>query len=194
MPDIKTIRTALSRHEPALIDTPDPRAAVAAILHGERDPEILLIERARRAGDPWSGQMAFPGGRHDQSDSDLFATAARETREEVGLHLGRAALLGRLNDQSGRRGGRGALVIAAFVFELAERPPELVLSEEVETAHWVPLSALLDPKNRIDYRFPPHPSETFPAIVVGDPDRHVVWGLTHRFLGSFFETLGQKWR
>ena len=75
------------------------RAAVATILReGLEGPEVLLIRRAENPRDPWSGHMAFPGGREAPEDRDLLATAVRETHEEVGLDLQRSAhLLGRLD-------------------------------------------------------------------------------------------------
>ena len=76
------------------------RAAVAAVLRpGSNGPEVLLIRRAEHPNDPWSGHMAFPGGREDPCDADLFGTAVRETLEEVALDLTtNAALLGTLDD------------------------------------------------------------------------------------------------
>ena len=85
------IRARIRAHDATLAE-PDGevrQAAVALILH-EPDgssPEILFIERAKREGDPWSGQMALPGGRRDTEDRDLQTTAARETFEEVGISL-----------------------------------------------------------------------------------------------------------
>src|SRR5262245_41364530 len=85
------IRERLSAHRPALVGEGETwRAAVALVFCAPpgAEPELLFIERARREGDPWSGHMAFPGGRRDPKDTDLAATAARETHEEVGLGLG----------------------------------------------------------------------------------------------------------
>ena len=62
------------------------RAAVALVLRGPAEaPGILFIKRASRDGDPWSGQMAFPGGRYDPADESEKETAIRETEEEVFL-------------------------------------------------------------------------------------------------------------
>ncbi|KAG5458036.1 MAG: hypothetical protein BJ554DRAFT_1822 [Olpidium bornovanus] len=49
-------------------------------------PEILFIKRATRAGDRWSGHVAFPGGKQEPSET-ARQTAERETREELGLDL-----------------------------------------------------------------------------------------------------------
>lgn len=186
---LKDLRDPIAGHRPVLLEQGSSRAAVSAVLVGERDPSLLFIERARKAGDPWSGQMAFPGGRYEEGDGTLKRTAERETLEEVGLDLSEARFLGRLDDQSGRRAGRSSsLVISMFVYELDELP-ELELNHEVESVHWVPLSRLLDTEYRIDYRFPKFPVTTFPGIVVGE-QRHVVWGLTYRMLTTLFEILG----
>jgi ADP-ribose pyrophosphatase YjhB (NUDIX family) len=64
------------------------RAAVALVIAPDGDDlAALLIERAQHPLDPWSGHMAFPGGRHDAADPSLERTAIRETLEEVGIDL-----------------------------------------------------------------------------------------------------------
>ncbi|HET9512400.1 MAG TPA: NUDIX domain-containing protein, partial [Gemmatimonadales bacterium] len=71
------------RVEPDLTRIP---AAVSLIC--VRDPDaLLLIRRADRDGDPWSGQLGLPGGRKSPADADLLSTAIRETFEEVGIDL-----------------------------------------------------------------------------------------------------------
>lgn len=188
---LRDIRRALGDREPDLVaGDRDPFAAVAMVLSGDpSDPEILFIERARRSGDPWSGQMAFPGGRFEPGDRRLRRTAERETHEEVGVDLRGAELLGRLDDQEGRRAGaRSGIYIAGWAYYL-ERAPSLVLNHEVEDAMWVSTSALLDPGNRVDYAtdYAPGP---FPGIVVGHPERHIVWGLTYRIVDTFLDLVG----
>ncbi|HEY8150363.1 MAG TPA: CoA pyrophosphatase, partial [Vicinamibacteria bacterium] len=87
------VQTALAARAPAQVaDPPSSRAAVALILRdGPQGIEVLFIRRAEHPKDPWSGQMAFPGGRAEPGDADLRATAIRETREEIGVDLGAAA-------------------------------------------------------------------------------------------------------
>ena len=182
-PDLDTIVARMSAHEPRRQRGWGPQwweAATALVLHGEESPEVLFIERAVRDGDPWSGDMALPGGRRHDEDPDLAATAARETREEVGVTLGEP--VGRLDDQGGRLHPG---TIATFVYVL-EQPPELVLDpREVQSAVWIPVATMLDPASAAHHRW--MGVGRWPAIRY---DRYTVWGLTHRTLTSFFEVLG----
>jgi len=187
------IRRALREAPPLVLDAHGKRhAAVALVLRdAARGPELLFIERAQRAGDPWSGQMAFPGGRVERLDPNPRFAAERETLEEVGLPLAAAEELGRLDDLEGRHAGRPVeLVISAFVYRVPEHRP-LVASAEVREMLWVPLAFLLEPARHVDYVYPLAPGARYPGIVVGDPERHVVWGLTFRFLQLFFARLGR---
>jgi 8-oxo-dGTP pyrophosphatase MutT (NUDIX family) len=189
---LERIRQALTRYEPRLLGAPDARqAAVAVVLRdAAAGPELLFIERAQRAGDPWSGHMAFPGGRVERLDPNVRFAAERETFEEVGVDLVKAEPLGRLDDREGRHAGRPAeLVISAFVYH-TPAPGPIAPSPEVREALWVPVDDLLDPHRHVDYAYPPARGARYPGIVVGDPERHVVWGLTYRFLESFFEVVG----
>jgi len=187
------IRRALGAVPPLRLDAHDKRhAAVALVLHDSpAGLELLFIERAQRAGDPWSGQMAFPGGRVERLDPNPRFAAERETLEEVGVTLSAAEELGRLDDVEGRHAGRPVeLVISAFVYCVSQQTP-LVPSVEVRETFWVPLERLLEPGRHVDYAYPLAPGALYPGIVVGDPERHVVWGLTFRFLQTFFARLGR---
>jgi 8-oxo-dGTP pyrophosphatase MutT (NUDIX family) len=167
-------------------------AAVALVFRGDPvDPELLFIERAEREGDPWSGQMAFPGGRVEKDDRSVREAAQRETIEEVGLDLSGAEVLGRLDDQGGRRAGaRRSLRIAAYAFHCNE-PGSLEINDEVQTAMWVPYSNLLDPERRVDFEFGDY-GGSFAGIRVGHSERHIVWGLTRRILRSLVELMGER--
>ena len=107
MPSLQQIRSHLARAEPVVIDPAGRATASVAVVLREQGPgaELLFIERAKHEGDPWSGQMAFPGGRVDAGDTSERHTAQRETFEEVGLSLQEAEYLGRLDDQEGRPSG-----------------------------------------------------------------------------------------
>ncbi|MFV8819758.1 NUDIX hydrolase [Haliea sp. E17] len=125
------------------------RSAVAMVLqlrNGEL--HILMIKRAEREGDVWSGHMAFPGGHLDPGDDHGFAAAVRETEEETGLTLGpQDRCLGRLSDFRARpRRGLG-MAVSPFVF-LLQREVEFTPNYEVAEVVWVPLDFLLDNGNR----------------------------------------------
>lgn len=188
---MRDIRERLLAHRPALIgETESWRAAVALVLLAPRtggEPELLFIERARREGDPWSGHMAFPGGRRDPADADIAATAARETREEVGLALGRP--IARLDDQAGnpRQSTLGPLVISPFVYEVAERP-RLAPNREVNSTVWIPVPWLVHPDAAVQYKFERDSVQlAFPAVRY---ESYTVWGLTYRILVNLFGVLG----
>lgn len=170
----------------------DPeRAAVAVVLReGVESAEVLLIERAMREGDPWSGHMAFPGGRMGPEDRSTIGAARRETLEEVGIELEGAEILGQLDDQMGNPRISPKLVIAAHAFHTQEEARFVLDEREVQDAFWFPLSQLLDEARHVDHRIDELPGMTFPGILVGERPQHVVWGLTYRFLDRMLGVLG----
>jgi 8-oxo-dGTP pyrophosphatase MutT (NUDIX family) len=166
------------------------RAAVAAVLRpGESGLEVLLIRRAEREGDPWSGHMAFPGGRADPDDIDLRMTAVRETREEVGLDLEQhGELLGRLDDlrPGNARGLVPGLVVTPFVWHVPFVPALTPHDAEVDEIHWARLGPLLSGAQDTTYPYTwKGLPMRFPGYRVGDSER-IVWGMTHRALETLF--------
>ena len=102
MKSINEIASRLNSQTPAILPVDDVhRAAVAALLCENAGAlELLFIERATIKEDPWSGHIAFPGGRKEDADADVRETAERETLEELGLDLGTGRYLGQLDDLS----------------------------------------------------------------------------------------------
>jgi len=126
------------------------RSAVALILRELDDHiEVLMIKRADREGDPWSGHMAFPGGRMDRQDVTGLRTAIRETEEETGIFLDKAGhCIGRLSDIVSRpHSGRQPMVVTPYVFRL-HTAVSIEANHEVAEAVWVPLRFLMDRGNR----------------------------------------------
>jgi len=151
-------------------------AAVAMLLTETGDTlKVLLVKRATREEDPWSGHMAFPGGRRGHGDCDLMATACRETREETGIDLTQCTAIGSLAALHSTV--RPDLCIQPFIFSCTE-PPEVTLNEELMAHYWIPLEELDRSRGitRID-------SREFPAYLV---EGEAVWGLTYRMLEKFF--------
>ena len=153
------------------------RAAVAVVLHDAAEPRVLLMKRAERVGDPWSGHISLPGGGYQASDGDLRITAIRETREELGVDLSTARLLGNLAPLHPRTSGPTGIEVTPFVFATAVAL-EPVCGPEALAAFWLPLE--LAASGALDGTY------TYPATSVGFPswtyDGYVIWGLTRRIL------------
>jgi len=175
---LDTLRTHLRAHPGERHPRRDdlPRAAVAAVF-GPGD-KLLFIRRSERKGDPWSGHMAFPGGRQEPTDRDELDTAIRETHEELGLDLRRPGveLLGRLAERaSPSRLVKPRIVITPYVFYDPE-PPELAPNEEVARVHWFAMSRLLADEGRGSMQLPFGGHRVrFPVIRLEGAD---IWGLT----------------
>jgi 8-oxo-dGTP pyrophosphatase MutT (NUDIX family) len=117
------------------------RSAVAILVRPSGDDlEILMLQRARHEGDPWSGHMAFPGGRQDPEDADEMVTAMRECVEETGIQLSARDTLGRLSDLVTRtHSNKGVMVVTPYVFWC---PGHVTVRHSHETVSdiWIPLS------------------------------------------------------
>lgn len=170
-----------------------PQAAVAVVLRrceaGGR--HILLIQRSERPSDPWSGQVALPGGRLEAADRDPLAAAVRETNEEVGVDLGCAAvLLGQLPDVPVYKHGRlSARPVRPYVFGL-DTMPELRLEEtEVAAAFWAPVE-LLQSGEADDTTLwqPPAGGEPL-ALPCWRVEGFTIWGMTYRVVASLLPLL-----
>jgi 8-oxo-dGTP pyrophosphatase MutT (NUDIX family) len=176
------LRARLASHRPWT--DPDAEAlrwaAVAVILAPAPDA-VLLIRRAERIGDPWSGHMALPGGRREPSDDDLLTTAIRETAEEVGLVLSRDHLLGTLDDVVPRTPVLPPIAIRPYVFLVHRRQP-LTLNPEVASAHWVDLDRLLHPGTRHLVRL--EIGDETREVAAYQLDDAIVWGMTERVLSG----------
>ena len=152
------------------------RAAVAVLLYGDR---VLLMKRAERTGDPWSGHISLPGGGFAPTDGDLLATAVRETREELGLDLSQARALGRLATLSPMTSGPLGVEVSPFVF-VTEAAVEPRPGPEAETAFWLPLELAASGQLDDTYTYP-GTDRTFPSWRY---EQYVIWGLTWRILGD----------
>ena len=155
--DIDYLRQKLADYSPKL----DPRrhhlkrsAVTLSLRQNDGEIEVLMMQRAIRQDDAWSGQMAFPGGRMDPEDDHSFDTALRECREEVGIALADCSeTLGRLSDfRTHIKVGSSAMLVSAYVFYL-EQSPQIVANHEVADTIWLPLSYIADDSNRTTMRW-----------------------------------------
>ena len=178
------IDRALGAREPTVAD---PGSAVAAILCNAESPQLLFIERARVEGDPWSGDIAFPGGRVEPQDDGLQAAAERETREEIGLDLGQGRYIGRLDDLVTQSLG---IQVAAFVYAIDD-DADFQLTHEVAAAFWRPLSHLTDPARQFSHTFASRGfPRNLPAIDLLGPGKPPLWGITYRFVAQLMRLAG----
>jgi 8-oxo-dGTP pyrophosphatase MutT (NUDIX family) len=183
---IADVARALGARSPASAERDEPfgEAAVALVLHaGDDGLEALFIKRAARAGDPWSGQIALPGGRRHEGEDSLLLTAMRETSEEIGLDLAvHGELLGELDELRPRNPFLPPIVVRPYVFAISARPA-LVHNEEVAESFWAPLRHVFDPARRREVTIDIRGGQLQrSAIMIGE---HVIWGMTDSVLCTF---------
>ena len=103
---------------------------------------VLLTQRSAELKHH-AGQVSFPGGRMEESDADIEATALRETREEVGITEDQVSIIGYLETMPTVTGYAVTPVVG-----LVEGLVDLEIDRtEVAYTFEVPLSFLLDPAN-----------------------------------------------
>jgi 8-oxo-dGTP pyrophosphatase MutT (NUDIX family) len=154
---------------------------VALVLRdGPASIELLFIARAVHPDDPWSGHIAFPGGRAEDGESPL-RTAVRESAEEVGIDLEAGELLGPLDELQAVRRVPLDLAIAPFVFRVPHETA-IALGPEVEHAFWLPLDELMTERYRSTFDYSEGDSVLrFPCLRV---EERVIWGLTYRMFSE----------
>jgi len=174
---IKTLSKVLK----SVSEEQDADAAVALMLRPvNQDFRVLFVKRVENPADPWSGQVAFPGGKRDAKDKNLKQTVVRETLEETNINLlDHCRFLGVL--KAVRSTQRPEMKILPFVI-LLEHEPQIKLNvQELEGFVWISLEELAQNKGTVKFDF-----GEVPAYIVGSS---VIWGLTYRILESFFSIL-----
>ncbi len=183
---LQALRHDLRHHAPHTYSGTQFAAVAAIFREGRNGLELLIIERAQHERDPWSGHLAFPGGRASASDASLLQTAIRETREELGFDLQAcAALLGALDQLPARRSPTPGLIIAPYAFELQREVDLRPDPREVSRAFWVELRPLVAGERNTTVQFQ-HGRQRirFPGYRIGE---RVLWGLTYQMLESILE-------
>jgi 8-oxo-dGTP pyrophosphatase MutT (NUDIX family) len=143
------------------------------------------MRRIERTGDPWSGQVSFPGGGEEEEDKTLLETARRECVEEVGIDLQiNGDLLGRLDDVQAMSGGRALpMFIRPFVFELMAEV-ETELGPEAREVQWVPLNEIAPMDSEEFYEF--QAKDRVIELPCWRYNGFTVWGLTRHMIHALF--------
>ena len=168
-----------------------------ALRERERDAdfEALFIRRSVREDDPWSGHMAFPGGRFDDGDGSLKHTAIRETQEEIGLDLVTfGEYLGALKPLEPMRSTPPRNIIIEPHFFLVRETPTLTLDhKEVADAMWLPLTPMINGETHsaTEYFFDGR-THQFPSFET--PGDQPIWGLTYRILENLFGLIDPEFK
>ncbi len=158
----------------------DAHAAVVVLLRAVNQGfQVLLVKRAEKAGDPWSGQTALPGGKRSPEDQNLKETVVRETLEETGINLlVSCRFLGAMEPV--RSTQKPEMKILPFVV-FQEKEQTIDLNEELTEYFWAPLAEFAKNKGTFKFGVDEHPAYNI--------KNHVVWGLTYRILDSLLALL-----
>lgn len=178
------------------------RSAVAVVLDNDNTSQasVLFIQRAKSERDPWSGHMAFPGGRYEKDDRNGLDTAKREMHEEIGFDADSlisvddntfkaGRVVGRLSDIGvGRRIISAQMFVSPYVF-LVDRRPNLILNYEVADTVWIPLSYFTDLNNRstMNVNFK---NKNFDLPCYKYNEDQVIWGMTLKMLEELLGVAG----
>jgi len=178
------IRNQLASYKPSHLPTADCKQAAVAMLLREsgNGTEVLLIRRAEHHLDPWSGDLGFPGGRIEATDSSPRVAAERETWEEIGLQLTNDNFLGQIDDLTG---AYLAVHVSCFVYTIA---PDTIftLNGEVVDTFWLPISTLLEPARSQEHTFYYRGQDrTHPVIELPEWSPRPLWGITYRIIDNF---------
>lgn len=165
-----------------LPSTSTASAAVAIIRCSDPEESYLILRRAARPQDPWSGHYSFPGGRKEERDPDLLATCIRETEEETGLILTPDLLLRSLARETAGHYVRQPVVVQPYLFSLPSRQPLRLAAEEIQGAVWLAAARFRDPGAHLNVEM--LPGRLFPAYPVHD---YYLWGFTYRLLRTILD-------
>ncbi len=177
------LRDRLLRLTGSLLKTPDEEAdaAVAILIRptGE-DLEVFIVKRAEVDGDPWSGDMAFPGGKKAAQDHGVLDAAVREVMEETGIDLKPLTPLGYMQPLTSLV--RQTFKVQPIVYLLEGESP-IRLNYELTKYMWTPIDELRKLKSRAVVK-----GFDSPIYKIGDD---VVWGLTCRMLDQLIDVFDE---
>jgi len=175
-----------ARLEARVREHPDPpagqrRAAVLLPLYVRDGALRIVLTRRTETVEHHRGQISFPGGGQEEGDESAFATAVRETEEELGIPAADIRLLGALGPLTTVSDFFVEPFVGAIPFPHVLRPAEAEIAEVIDA----PVAALLDPKI-LERRLLPGREEPTLFYHYGT---HVIWGATARMLKELLGAL-----
>lgn len=153
---------------------PGPGTAAVAIVF-ENFSHVLLVKRKYREDDPWSGQVAFPGGKWRDSDKSLVDTALRELEEETGLSRQAVEVVGPMSVVSP---ANAPWLKVKPVLCRAVQHREVHPGPEIEKVFWAPLNQLSKKTVKVYSKYLQKEIETLAYFYGGE----IIWGMTARLL------------
>lgn len=175
------IANALKSHLPRTIsgDGFKPAAVLIPIQERNGGDYLVLTKRADHLNHH-SGQIAFPGGRVDDTDADEMDAALRESHEEIGIDPRDVLILGKLDQIDAAYGYR----VTPFVGVIPAHYEFRLNPAETAEVCSVPIAALLEPTNFVVNDFlSPRGQPSYHFYVNGWD----VWGVTARIVVQFLE-------
>lgn len=158
-------------------------AAVLIPLFSRRDvPHVLFTKRTEWLRNH-AGQISFPGGARDESDSTPLHTALRETREELGIPPESVEILGLLEETPTITQFR----VLPFVGVIPSDFPYVVNAAEIDEVIEVPIAHLLRPEIHRMQKQEILGRER--EIYFYDYGKHVIWGATARMLRNLLQVV-----
>lgn len=169
--DLKS-RLATSLNPAITNDKNYKMASVLVVIYG-KDPIVIMTQKPKNMKFH-AGEISFPGGKLDLSDSDLLETALRETREEIGLAISRDQIIGQLEPVVTLNSG---FLILPFV-SVVDSVPSLLANAEVEKILHIPLESFL--RTMAADTDPAH--NAIEEMCTFEYEKQIVWGASARIL------------
>ena len=159
-----------------------PAAVLIPLFFKDGQAHLLFTKRTELV-EHHKGQISFPGGRKDDTDSDLEYTALRETEEEVGIKQGHVQLLGRTD----RFLTNTYFMVSPFVGYFNYPYPFVVSEGEIDRLIEVPLLHLMNPKI---FEIKPYKKDEHTWMVhYYYYNSDIIWGVTGFLLSNFLSIL-----
>jgi len=188
MYNLEFIKTKISSHKPIYLpDDGCTRGAVVIPIFKKDDRIYVLFTKRTEDLPTHKGQISFPGGRRDESDESLLATALRETNEEIGLSSTSLEVWGELDQIRTHTSNFLLSVFLCFI----PYPFKLTINEkEVEEILEVPLEELLDDKKWVQKEF--KEENTIHDVWFFDFHNKIIWGATAEIVKQFLSLLHEE--